>query len=35
MSAQEQAMFDLFKKFMQGDKDAMAQVGAVMAKQAA
>lgn len=35
MSAQEQAMFDLFKKFMAGDATAMQQVGAMMAKQAA
>ena len=32
--AKEQAMFELFKKFMAGDKDAMAAVGA-MVKQAA
>lgn len=30
MSDEEQAMFDLFKKFMAGDKDAMAKVGAVL-----
>lgn len=34
MSDEEQAMFDLFKKFMAGDKEAMAKVGAVL-KQAA
>jgi len=27
-------MFDLFKKFMAGDKDAMAKVGAVLNKAA-
>lgn len=35
MDAKEQAMFDLFKKFMAGDATAMQQVGAMMAKQAA
>lgn len=30
MSDEEQAMFSLFKKFMAGDKDAMAKVGAVL-----
>lgn len=30
MSDEEQAMFDLFKKFMAGDKEAMAKVGAVL-----
>lgn len=34
MSDEEQAMFDLFKKFMAGDKDAMAKVGAVLNKAA-
>jgi len=35
MTPEEQAMFELFKKFMAGDKDAMAKVGAVMTKKAA
>ena len=34
MSDEEQAMFDLFKKFMAGDKDAMAKVNAVLNKAA-
>ena len=34
MSGEEQAMFDLFKKFMAGDKDAMAKVNAVLNKAA-
>lgn len=34
MSAEDAAMFDLFKKFMAGDKDAMAKVGAVLNKAA-
>lgn len=34
MSADEQEMFDLFKKFMAGDKEAMAKVGAVLNKAA-
>ena len=34
MSNEEQAMFDLFKKFMAGDKEAMAKVGAVLNKAA-
>lgn len=34
MSDEEQAMFDLFKKFMAGDKEAMAKVGAVLNKAA-
>ena len=34
MNAEEQAMFDLFKKFMAGDKEAMAKVGAVLNKAA-
>lgn len=34
MSAEEQAMYDLFKKFMAGDKAAMEKVGAVLAKAA-
>lgn len=32
--ANEQAMFELFKKFMAGDKDAMAEVGAMIKKAA-
>ena len=35
MSAQELAMFQLFKKFMSGDKAAMEAVGKMVAKQAA
>lgn len=34
-NANEQAMYELFKKFMAGDATAMQQVGAMMAKQAA
>lgn len=34
MSAEDAAMFDLFKKFMAGDKEAMAKVGAVLNKAA-
>lgn len=34
MSNEEQAMFDLFKRFMAGDKEAMAKVGAVLNKAA-
>lgn len=34
MSADEAAMFDLFKKFMAGDKEAMAKVNAVLNKAA-
>lgn len=34
MSADDAAMFELFKKFMAGDKDAMAKVGAVLNKAA-
>ena len=34
MNANEQAMFELFKKFMAGDATAMQQVGAMMAKAA-
>ena len=34
MSDEEQAMFDLFKRFMAGDKEAMAKVGAVLNKAA-
>ena len=30
MSAEDAAMFDLFKKFMAGDKEAMAKVGAAL-----
>jgi len=30
MSTEDAALFDLFKKFMAGDKDAMAKVGAVL-----
>ena len=34
MSADDAAMFELFKKFMAGDKEAMAKVGAVLNKAA-
>lgn len=34
MPAEEQAMFDLFKKFMAGDKEAMEQVQSVLKKAA-
>ena len=35
MDEKEQAMFELFKKFMAGDKSAMEQVGTMMTKKAA